>query len=90
MGDDVGGQTHDDDEPTRADVDVYLPGGRDSFSVRGYEDAVGQAVETEITNKIVEAVVAWARDFNERNRVRPGAARHCRRLAINADLAIEE
>jgi hypothetical protein len=90
MTDPEDGRTHDDDEPTRAPVDVYLPRDQGSVSVRGYEDAIAEGLESEIRNKIVEAVAAWAQDFNERNRVRPGAARHCRRVALNASLDIEE
>jgi hypothetical protein len=90
VGDQMDDPTPNGDEPTRDDVEVYLPRERDSLSVRGYEDAVGEAVETEIGNKIVQAIASWAQDFNERNRVGPGESRHCRLVALDASVRIEE
>jgi hypothetical protein len=90
MEDNVDGQTPGDDQ-TPADVYVYLPDEQQSLSVQVYEEGVGEAVDTEIKNKIVEAVATWARDFNERNDVAGRrAGRHCRRLALNASVIIEE
>ena len=86
----MSGPISDDENPTHADVRVYLSRQEPRrLSVRFYED-VGVTVENEITNKIVEAIVDWARDFNERNHVGYGAGRHCRTIWLNASISIEE
>ena len=99
MGRQVDGQTHDDDDPTGPDVEVYLsdeqggslPHEQTRLLVQANEYPVDNMVETEIKNKIVEAVAAWAHDANVKNNaVGKKRDRHSKHLIINVSVFIEE
>ena len=75
----MSGPISDDDGPTRDDVRVRITQeGRLSIQVRDH--TIRETVESEITNRIVEAIAVWTRDLNERGIDEAGRIvhRHCR------------
>jgi hypothetical protein len=99
VGHPVDGQTHDDDDPTGPDVEIYLsdeqggslPHEQARLPVQANEYPVDNIVETEIKNKIVEAVTAWAHNANVENHTVGGKRdRHSKHIIISASVFIEE